>query len=160
VSHFGKVMSWFGDVWFIKKKTLLPGLLKNIIRSWSHGCGWHDSNDYNEAKQEFVATIQWLESLNHNTAESMKNDWKIFWPFTGWECLRNLESRFILQIWLNPDFRIPFQNESRQTLAHGYGHDQRWGGITLLEREKRFQSINGFLILMNLLAASFWLRMN
>lgn len=105
----------------------------------------YSCNDYPEAEQEFGKTIAWLERINHNAAESLREgmpDLLILHRIGVPPALRKslYTTNLIESGFAHPRFklnRVKRWNKQADMI-------KRWAGANLLEQEKTFRRVRAF----------------
>jgi putative transposase len=113
-------------------------------------------NDYKEAKREFELTIKWLDSINSNAAESMREGLEDILTLHRLEVPPALRkslytTNLIESAFSNPRFKM---NRVKRWRTDN-DMIKRWAGATLLEQEKSFRAINGCSLIQTFLKSYF-----
>jgi len=104
----------------------------------------YNSNDYAEAKKEFNSVVLWLEGINLNAAESMKEGLEDLLTLHRIDVPPQLRKSLYTTNLIESGFSNPrFKMNRVKKWSTKNDMIKRWVGATLLEQEKSFRAING-----------------
>ncbi len=144
LSHFGKERVAIQRCLIHKERNVFSRLSKKHHKDFNTRVRQaYGFNEYSEARREFEAIIDWLDSINHNAAESMREGLEDILTLHRLEVPPALRkslytTNLIDSAFANPRFRM---NRVKRWRTDS-DMIKRWAGATLLEQEKSFRAIN------------------
>ena len=145
ISHFGKESVAIQRCLIHKERNVFSRLSKKHHKDFiTRVRQAYGSNEYSEARGEFEAIIKWLESINHNAAESMREGLEDILTLHRLEVPPALRKSLYTTNLIDSAFANPrFKMNRVKRWRTDSDMIKRWAGATLLEQEKSFRAING-----------------
>jgi len=145
IEHFGKGNVAIQRCLIHKERNVTSRLAKKYHKEFNRRVRQaYDTNDYEEAKKEFHSTIRWLEGINYNASESMKEGLEEILTLHRINVPPQLRKSLYTTNLIESGFSNPrFKMNRVKKWSTKNDMIKRWAGATLLEQEKSFRAING-----------------
>lgn len=146
VAHFGKDRVEVQRCLIHKKRNVIARLSKEYHSEFSERLTQaYNCNSYSQAKKEMKKVAAWLDRINHNAAESLREGMEELLTLHRIKMPPEMRRSLYTTNTIESSFANPrFQTSRVKRWRKDSDMIKRWAGAVLLDQESRFRRIHGY----------------